>query len=210
MPFALLRFVDGDEGDYLMAAALVLDGRLPYRDFLYTQTPLLPYVYGAWAALTGEDWQAARLLSARSRSRSARSSTRHVRRRQGRALAAAALALLTTTGLALAWLTPVKTQGLSTLLLFAAFFAASERRWVPAGLLLGLAIDTRLLLAAAVPAFLWEARRGALAPLTAGLALGLLPLALFAVLDPSRFWFGVLGYHAERSDAGLVGDFEHL
>ena len=182
--------------------------QLPYRDFLYTQTPLLPYVYGAWAAVTGEDWQAARLLSAAFALVLGALVYAHVHRRQGRALAVAALALLTTSGLVLAWLTPVKTQGLSTLLLFAAFFAASERRWVPAGLLLGLAIDTRLLLAAAVPAFLWEARRGALAPLTAGLALGLLPLALFAVIDPSRFWFGVLGYHAERSDAGLVGDFE--
>jgi Glycosyltransferase family 87 len=208
VPFALLRFVDGDEGDYLMAAALVLEGQLPYRDFLYTQTPLLPYVYGAWAALTSEDWQAARLLSAAFALALGALVYAHVHRHQGRAFAVAALALLSTTGLALAWLTPVKTQGLSTLLLFAAFFAASERRWVPAGLLLGLGIDVRLLLAAAVPAFAWEARRGALGPLAAGLALGLLPSAVFAVIDPSRFWFGVLGYHAERSDAGLVGDVE--
>jgi hypothetical protein len=208
VPFALLRFVDGDEGDYLMAAALVLDGQVPYRDFLYTQTPLLPYVYGAWAAVTGEDWAAARLLSAAFTLALGALVYAHVRRGQPRLLAMAALALLSTSGLALAWLTPVKTQGLSTLLLFAAFFVAADRRWVPAGVLLGLAIDVRLLLAAAVPAFAWEARRGGLGPFAAGLALGLIPSAVFAVLDPARFWFGILGYHAERSDAGLVGDFQ--
>jgi hypothetical protein len=63
-PIAIWRYVDGDEGSYLAAAALVGDGRLPYRDFLYPQTPLFPYVYGAWAFVTGESWYAARLLSA--------------------------------------------------------------------------------------------------------------------------------------------------
>ncbi len=41
-----------DEGWYLYAARLVEEGKLPYRDFAYTQGPLLPMVYsvfcGAW------------------------------------------------------------------------------------------------------------------------------------------------------------------
>jgi hypothetical protein len=37
---------NADEGWYLYAAKLVFQGELPYRDFAYTQMPLLPYTYG--------------------------------------------------------------------------------------------------------------------------------------------------------------------
>src|SRR5437016_4568472 len=43
-----LRLVDGDEGFYLLAAKSVYHGKVLYRDFFYTQMPLLPYVYGLW------------------------------------------------------------------------------------------------------------------------------------------------------------------
>ena len=42
------RLVDGDEGFYLLTSRLVTEGKLPYRDFLLTQMPLLPYAYGWW------------------------------------------------------------------------------------------------------------------------------------------------------------------
>src|SRR3954447_2960911 len=61
---ARLRVADGDEGFYLMAARLVVEGKLPYHDFLLTQMPLLPYVYGAWMSLAGMTWVSARTLSA--------------------------------------------------------------------------------------------------------------------------------------------------
>ena len=38
-----------DEGWYLLAAQNVSRGMTPYRDFLYTQGPVLPYAYG-WIA----------------------------------------------------------------------------------------------------------------------------------------------------------------
>jgi hypothetical protein len=38
--------VNADEGWYLYASQLVFRGALPYRDFAFTQMPLLPYVYG--------------------------------------------------------------------------------------------------------------------------------------------------------------------
>ena len=50
-----------DEGWYLYAANLVADGRVPYRDFFYTQGPLLPIVYSAFAWV----WHAWGLLGAR-------------------------------------------------------------------------------------------------------------------------------------------------
>lgn len=37
---------NADEGWYLYASKLVFEGNIPYRDFAYTQTPLLPYIYG--------------------------------------------------------------------------------------------------------------------------------------------------------------------
>ena len=40
-----------DEGWYLYAARSVAEGRLPYRDFFFTQGPVLPYVYGLMSRL---------------------------------------------------------------------------------------------------------------------------------------------------------------
>lgn len=44
-----------DEGWYLYAAQRVAEGAMPYRDFFFTQGPVMPYVYGAlekiWAPL---------------------------------------------------------------------------------------------------------------------------------------------------------------
>jgi hypothetical protein len=44
--FIRLGQVNTDEGWYLYASKLVYAGQLPYRDFAFTQTPLLPYIYG--------------------------------------------------------------------------------------------------------------------------------------------------------------------
>ena len=64
VPMALFRFVDADEGTYLLVSRLVVEGRVPYHDFFYPQMYFLPYVYGAWMKLVGYSWYAARLLSA--------------------------------------------------------------------------------------------------------------------------------------------------
>jgi len=40
-----------DEGWYLLASLCVADGQLPYRDFFFTQGPVMPLVYGAFAKL---------------------------------------------------------------------------------------------------------------------------------------------------------------
>lgn len=50
-----------DEGWYLYAARLVREGQLPYRDFFFTQGPVLPVVYGALYRL----WAPGGLLAAR-------------------------------------------------------------------------------------------------------------------------------------------------
>ncbi len=44
-----------DEGWYLYAAQLVRSGKLPYRDFFFTQGPTMPIVYSAFASLWGPE-----------------------------------------------------------------------------------------------------------------------------------------------------------
>lgn len=45
--------VNQDEGWYLYAAQMVRAGKLPYRDFFYTQGPTMPFVYAVLAPVWG-------------------------------------------------------------------------------------------------------------------------------------------------------------
>ncbi len=66
--FAVLAFaavwmggLNQDEGWYLYAAQLVSEGQTPYRDFFYTQAPVMPILYSAFAWV----WNGFGLLGAR-------------------------------------------------------------------------------------------------------------------------------------------------
>ena len=50
-----------DEGWYLYAANLVAEGKMPYRDFFFTQGPLLPFVYAPFSFV----WDAHGIAGAR-------------------------------------------------------------------------------------------------------------------------------------------------
>ena len=45
--------MNADEGFYAVAARAVMQGEMPYRDFGYTQTPLLPFINGLVMRFTG-------------------------------------------------------------------------------------------------------------------------------------------------------------
>jgi hypothetical protein len=49
--FVVVGRLNADEGWYLYAGRLAWRGELPYADFAFTQTPLLPYLYGGVQAL---------------------------------------------------------------------------------------------------------------------------------------------------------------
>ena len=54
-----------DEGWYLYAAQMVRAGKLPYRDFFYTQGPAMPFVYALLAPVWGMDSPLRGLLGGR-------------------------------------------------------------------------------------------------------------------------------------------------
>ena len=61
--YLFLGQVNADEGWYLYASKLVWQGQLPYQDFAYTQTPLLPYIYGLPQILFGPSLYLGRITS---------------------------------------------------------------------------------------------------------------------------------------------------
>jgi hypothetical protein len=187
----------------------VRHGHVPYRDFFYEQMPLLPFVYGGWIGATGESWYSVRVLSALLAIAVGVVLYVHVLRRHGsRALASVGVCLYALSALVLGYFPIVKTFALASLLLVGALALVESRdrpRWLLAGLLVGLAVDTRLVFAAAVPAFAWAARRR-LAPFAGGLVLGLVPSLVLLALAPHRFLFDNLRYHGEKTTHGLVGD----
>jgi hypothetical protein len=208
LPAVWFRFVDGDEGVYAYASRLALHGRVPYGDFFYEQTPLLPYVYGVWFRVTGESWYSGRLLSALLAVAVGLLLHRHVRRRLGELPAAVALIAYTGSALAVGYFTVIKTFALSTALLWGAYVLVAEAgRFALGGALLGLAVDARLLFLAAVPALaVAAARAGRLGRLTVGLLAALAPALVLLVLHPSAFWFDTVRYHGLKSAGGFVGD----
>jgi hypothetical protein len=219
VPMALVRLVDADEGAYLLAARLVMEGKSLYHDFFYPQMPLLPYVYGVWSLLVGPSWYGARLLSALFTVALGLVLFQHLARLTASlGWAAAGVLLYGASALTLAWMPLVKTYALTGLLVFAAGALLSFRpgpgRQLAGGGLLGLAVAIRLYPIALVPVLaavvLAETRgRGQLAAVgrfLGGLALGLLPAAPLALRDPDTFAFNVIGYQAIRSDGfGLIG-----
>jgi len=216
-----LRLIDGDEGFYLFASKLVFQGKTLYRDFFYTQMPLLPFVFGGWMRIAGETWNSARLLSSLFATALGCLLYWHVTRATGSRIAGCLAALLFVSSTpVVVWFTVVKSYSLSALLLFGAYLAVSEGwgKWALAfsGLLLALSVDIRLYLAGIAPALLltiyW--RRPAFPNLPAayawfcgGLVLGLSPNLYWIVQDPGNYYFNNLGYHAVRSGAGLVGAY---
>jgi hypothetical protein len=217
LPISHHRVIDADEAFYLLAGRSVMNGRRLYADFLYPQTPLLPYLFGPVLRLVGESWTAGRSLAAAIAAGCGALLFVVATRSFGRRLALLAVALFTASALTIGWYPIVKTHGLATLCLLASWAlclsgSSSSRRpgpLVASGLMLGLAIDSRLLFVAAVPCLAaWVgkgggSRKGALF-WCLGLALGLVPCALSAVPDPAAFMFDNVGFHARRSGIGGI------
>jgi hypothetical protein len=223
LPVARYRLIDGDEGFYLMASRLVFEHRVPYRDFFFTQMPLLPYIYGLWMRAIGTSWVSARMLSGLLTALLGTLLYAQVRMETRKWSAGLfAVALFASSTLILAWFTIAKTFALSGLFVFCSCIcltrlpgAFPRATFLASGFLLGLAADVRLFLAGLIPIFfVWayrdsriRARGTELFCFLAGFAIAVVPNLYFLVLDPQAFLFGNLGWHEIRSNAGFVGNF---
>ncbi len=217
------RLIDADEGYYALAARLVLQHKTPYLDFFFPQAPLLPYVYAGWLKLAGISWFSVRTFSALLTAILGGLMYSFVCRETGRwAAGIAAVVLFASSSLVFAWFPLVKTFALATLCLFLAYViltrpSASSPGWLlaVAGLFFGLSVDTRSYVVGISPVFLWwiwrenSRRAGRLLWFLGGFAAGIGPsLALF-LASPGAYLFNNLGFHAVRSDAGLIGDWHN-
>ncbi|MBI3637176.1 MAG: hypothetical protein HY216_13360 [Candidatus Rokubacteria bacterium] len=214
-----VRAMDDDEGFYALFARLVAEGRTPYLDFFSSQNFLLPYVYAPAVWLAGPSWYALRWLSAVFTALLAALIYGHVRARTDRAsLAVLAAALFMTCTFTITWYTTVKTYAWTALCIFAAYALVTGGGLAGAfgaGVLLALAVDARVYLVVLVPLYAWWAWRAGPAPsrgrvgaFAGGVALGLLPGAVFLWRGADAYSFAILRSHGVlRGAHGLVGDF---
>ena len=215
------RFIDPDEGYYLMASRLVLQHKLPYLDFFYQQAPLLPYAYGLWMKLFGISWFSARSFSATLSAILGLLIYDHVCHQTRRWLAGlAAVVLYVSSSFVFAWFPLVKTYSLATLFLFGAYVVVTRllpasSPWLAAvsGVLFGLSVDTRSYIVVCAPLFLWWVFRHSetgdgiarILWFLGGFTIGIGPSLCFFVASPDRFLFNNFGYHVIRTEAGLIG-----
>ncbi len=211
---AVNRLVAGDEGYYLLASRLVMEGNIPYRDFFFPQMPLLPYVYGAWMRATEYSWVSARILSGGMAGLLGMLVYLRCSQQAGRTFGIIALFLYTSSSLVFPWLTVAKTYSLSTLLLFLSYIlCVSERpsffKSAIAGFVFGLTVNSRLFFSAALPLFYahllfsqgtYTQRWRHVAWFTFGGAVTAIPLLYFIISDFETFWFNNMGYHLIRSN----------
>jgi 4-amino-4-deoxy-L-arabinose transferase-like glycosyltransferase len=215
------RFLNGDEGFYLLASRLVLMHKKPYLDFFYQQAPLLPYIYALWMKCFGISWTSGRLFSSLLTAMLGALLYGHVCKQTRSWLTGlSAVVMFASSTLVFASFSVVTTFSLAELFLFSAYvvvshLSAESSPWPIAagGLLLGLSVDTRSYLLLLAPLFLWwifhtsdtSARLASILWFLGGFTIALAPCLYLFILSPDAFLFNNLGYHALRSNGGLIG-----
>lgn len=209
-----------DEGWYLYAARLFSEGRYPYRDFFFTQGPVMPAVYGLLAPL----WSPFGVLGGRTLTAllgfltafcAAGLAARLVQPAKSRFAYFGVLTLLTV-NLYHGYFTAIpKTYALAALLFTLAFLCLSHTRsssvWAAvSGFLFAAAAGTRLSLGLALPItglyLLITYRKNGKAWLAfaigGGLGLALLLVSVLA-LDLESFRFSQV-FHQNRGNGGVM------
>ena len=219
--YAQTRPIDGDEGYYATAARLVWEGKTPYHDFFYQQTPLLPYLYSwIWGVHPG--------LLVAMRTQSAVFGGLAVflwgiflvfAKRLPAKLALATFAIVLLNPYWVAWHVVVKTYAVSNLLISVAIICLywalhSERSWwfLFAGLALGICTSVRSLYGPIILAVLilqtYRDRQASLPryrrtlTLLAGTTVGMMPMLISFFREPQVFLFNNIRYHS--LDAGYL------
>ena len=213
-----------DEGWYLYAARQVHDGAVPYRDFAFTQGPMLPLVYSMAQPLV-DRWGVAggrlfSLLVGFLGALAAAALAARVAPGGRKGLAALLTFILIAGNVYQSYFTTlVKTYSLCAFFLAAGLLALSGARgrggWLTCflgGILLALSAGTRVSAGIAMPLaglyLLFQRRRyGDSRWLCFGVggALGLAALAVpFLLIAREGFLFGMFEYHTHRMAGGLL------
>ncbi len=221
----VLGDLNQDEGWYLYAALRTAEGWLPYRDYAFTQGPLLPFVYAAFAPLIREGGVGGgRVLTWGFGFLAMVLAYGTARRVGGAAAGALTLALLAVNVYQSYFFTVVKTYSLAAFFLMTGIYAlvrgmevahrnAGAGWFLLGGAGLAAAAATRLSLGALLPlAGLWllvdrrcGGRRGWL---WFGVGGGAMLVLVFFNLwwrAPEGFYFGMVEFHTLRDGGGGLG-----
>lgn len=217
-----MRFVDADEGYYLLAARLIHDGEHLYKDFFYTQAPGLPHLYSVLFNLPGSAWLYARIFAACLNVLCGLMIYQQVRKTSGTSCALWAAALFFFSSWILEWHSTIKTFAPATLFALGSFYSLQHVQkyrlaLFVAGVLLFLAVLMRSTYGILIPCALYailhtnqkkdESKIASVLFFSFGLTIGFSPLIAFLPWW-QNFMLGNIGYHAMRSEAGLVGNFQ--
>jgi hypothetical protein len=220
----LMGSLNQDEGWYLYAAKQITEGHLIYRDFMFTQGPGLPYIYGVLFPVIEKFGVAGgRLITAlfglAAAGCAAWLAARSVSSKHWKAASLCAFILAGVNVYQSYFMVIVKTYALCAFFLTAGFVALSYtngRRGATAafwgGFLLALAACTRLSAGIALPIaglwLLWNRKKVfPLSWISFGLGGGfvlLIGLGIFFLLTPDNIKFALFDYHAGRSPGSLT------
>lgn len=208
--FLYLGDLNQDEGFYLLASRLVYQGKVPYRDFAYTQMPLLPYVYGIFQKMLGPGLYQGRITSLIFGFLTLLLVYLTAKNLKDEQAGLIAMALIATNPYQIYFFTIVKTYALASFLLMVSiyFFSSNFNKTVSYTLALIFAIlatATRLSIAPAAGLLLLyiilkEIKKPQIfiVPLLAGLLIFWLWLYRFYKLAPENFIFFNFVYHSQR------------
>lgn len=211
--FILVGEVNEDEGWYLYAGRLVYEGQVPYRDFSYTQTPLLPYIYGTLQKLFGTSLLLGRVATALFGLLALLFSMAAAKSLAGKRASIVAGAAIAVNPFVIYHLTITKTYSLSVMLLACSLFLMFKEgqrglRCPVAVVLLALATGIRLTVFPVLVLSLiyigFVARKYFFRSfLASGLALASV-FSPFFLLAPHATYFNIVGYHMARYEPQTV------
>jgi hypothetical protein len=205
--YVFVGSLNEDEGWYLYAAKLVYEGQHLYKDFMYTQAPLMPYVYGLPQKLFGESLYLGRFESLFFALLTALSLVLAARRLKGRLSGMFVAAALALSPMVLHHLTMIKTYSLATLLISLAILTLTLKtgriaKAATSCALLCLASGVRLSVIATVPVLLllWLLiDRDGWKPFLAGVIASIIvtSVSFLPSVLPSftNAWFNMIGFH---------------
>jgi hypothetical protein len=218
-----------DEGFHLLTAQLIIAGKRPYVDFVFSQTPLNAYWNAAWMRVFGDTWHTAHAVAALATAGAILLAADFVLERfpvpDWRFAAALTTALIVGMNeLVVYWGTVGQAYGFCLLLMVAAFrfsVVAVNRTGPPlaglAGLFAGAAAMSSLLTAPVGPVlFVWILiynragnRAAKAASFVAGAAIAFQPLIWLWIRAPGQTLFSVLEYNLLYRQVHWAGAVRH-